>query len=196
MRNHKRRALIVVDVQNDFCSGGALAVPGGDEIVPVINSLIRSGKFRYVYYTLDWHPENHCSFKDYGGAWPKHCVGGSSGAEFHPYLFVDRQEGVIIKKGTDRRKEAYSGFDGKDSDSGWDLGLWLKLTKADEVYVCGLATDYCVKATALDARKQGFKTFVLRNACRGVELNQGDVSQAIYEMAIEGIIVIESEDIK
>ena len=185
-RNRERdaeNALIIVDVQNDFCPGGALAVTGGDEVVPLINELINSCLY-LVIATQDWHPENHCSFTEQGGFWPKHCLQNTWGAELHKDLKAHSYNCIFIKKGTDQNKEAYSGFDGTE------LEEILKERKIKKVYVCGLATDYCVRATALDAKKAGFKTFVIINACRGVNKNEGDVDRMIKKMRKSGIKII------
>lgn len=179
------KALIVVDVQNDFCPGWALGVAGGDEVIPVINRLVDS--FDVVVYTRDWHPQNHVSFADepqyVDKSWPAHCVAGTKGAEFHPDLVV-RTDGIIVDKGTDPEVEAYSGFQG--------TGLEEKLREwqVDTVYVTGLATDYCVKATALDALKAGFRTYVVVNACRGVDNPPGTVEKALEELREAGVEII------
>lgn len=186
MARRKNKALIIVDVQNDFCPGGALPVPKGGEVVPIINRLMRLFKRRI--FTQDWHPENHCSFKRQGGKWPKHCVRYSRGAELRGDLDFYGQD-LVFFKGTDPNKEAYSGFEGNK------LEKVLKEKKVGRVYICGLATDYCVKATALDAKKAGFETFVVLDACRGVEKEKGDIGEAIKEMYGAGIEIIFSEDI-
>lgn len=179
------KALIVVDVQNDFCPGGALGVAGGDEIIPVINGLVDS--FDVVVYTRDWHPQNHVSFagepRYVDKSWPAHCVAGTKGAEFHPDL-VMRTDGIIVDKGTDPEVEAYSGFQG--------TGLEEKLNErqVDTVYITGLATDYCVKATALDALKAGLRTYVVVNACRGVDNPPGTVKEALDELREAGVGII------
>lgn len=184
-------ALIVVDVQNDFCPGGALGVPGGDEVVGVLNEWIR--KFRErglpVVYTQDWHPENHISFSDRGGPWPHHCVQGSAGAGFHKDLAV---EGVVFRKGHDSEKEAYSGFDGhlvRDDgtiDTSVDLATWLKERGVKRIFVGGLTTDYCVRATVLDGLAAGFEAVVLEEASRPVDVEPGDGEKALQEMEEAG----------
>jgi len=184
-------ALIIVDVQNDFCPGGSLAVPRGDEVVPVINDLIQRfrEKAQLIVATRDWHPEEHCSFRLQGGPWPPHCIRGTEGARFHHDLNLDEQV-LIISKGTQPDREAYSGFEGTD--------LQEKLQKAgvDQVYVCGLATDYCVKATALDARQGGFKTTVVTDAIRGVDVKEGDSQRALGEMKGKGIDLLLSREVE
>jgi len=198
------KVLIVVDVQNDFCPGGALAVPEGDLIIPVINRLQR--KFDLVAATQDWHPRGHLSFAsshrrtpgeriDLDGIdqvlWPDHCVQGTKGAEFAPGLERDRFD-RIVQKGTDRRIDSYSGFFDNGHKKSTGLGDYLKEKKASSVYVCGLATDYCVKYTAIDAAGLGFPTSVIRDACRGVNLERDDVKKAFAEMQRKGITVLES----
>lgn|SRR5690554_2458434 len=180
-----KKALIVVDVQNDFCPGGALGVAGGDEIIPVINRLVSS--FDIVVYTRDRHPENHVSFAETpqftDNSWPPHCVEGTSGADFHPGLVV-RPDGLIIDKGSDPEVEAYSGF----QDTG--LAEKLRARQVDTVYITGLATDYCVKATALDALKAGFRTLVVANACQGVNSPPGTVERALHELREAGVEIV------
>ncbi|MCW4020756.1 MAG: nicotinamidase [Candidatus Bathyarchaeota archaeon] len=176
-----RDALIIVDVQKDFCTGGDLPVPEGDTVVPALNKYIM--KFRkaeaLIVATRDWHPPNHTSFQKHGGIWPPHCVQGTEGAEFHPDLKIS-EETRIISKATSPEKEAYSGFDGTP------LGEELKNAGLKRVFVGGLATDYCVKSTVLDALRLGFETFLLEDASRGVNVNLGDSEKAIKEMLAKG----------
>lgn len=174
-------ALIIVDVQNDFCPGGTLAVPGGDAVVPVINGLI--DRFPLVVVTQDWHPSNHCSFVEQGGIWPPHCVAGTYGAELHPDLRADSID-VRVRKATTPEADAYSGFQGTD------LAKQLRSQGVDGVTVVGLATDYCVKATALDAKAAGFQVTVLAEACRAVDVNPGDGERALDEMGVGGVTVV------
>lgn len=175
------RALIVVDVQNDFCPGGALAVHQGDRVVDPINTLTR--KFESdglpVVFTRDWHPVNHLSFKQNGGIWPTHCVAGTSGAAFHPELYFP-SFAFLVSKATEPDQEAYSGFQGTG------LASWLRQLEVDEILVTGLATDYCVKNTVLDALKLGFKVAVAVDAIRAVDVNPGDGERAILEMLQNG----------
>jgi len=170
-------ALIIVDVQNDFCPGGALAVPEGDQIVPIINKYI--GKFvsknALVVATRDWHPKNHVSFKEYGGLWPAHCVQNSWGAEFHPMLNLPKNA-IIVSKAYEPNVEAYSGFQGTELDK------MLKERHVKRLFVCGLATDYCVKATVLDGLKLGYEVYLLVDAIKGVNVRPGDSEKAINEM--------------
>ncbi len=174
-------ALIVVDFQKDFCPGGALAVKDGDKISPALNEYIRifSVAGGVVFATRDWHPDNHVSFKAQGGIWPPHCVRGTEGAEFHPGLHLPKGT-KVVSKATDQSKEAYSGFDGTDLDED------LQSRGVENVYVGGLATDYCVKNTVLDAIRAGFDTALLVDAIRGVDLNPGDSERAMGEMAGRG----------
>jgi nicotinamidase/pyrazinamidase len=180
----KRRALIVVDVQNDFCPGGALAVAHGDEVVAPLNKLIDEFLQRGepVFKTRDWHPEKTKHFAAYGGTWPVHCVQNTKGAEFHPELTNDMHIRVISKGLGD--EDSYSGFDGTD------LGLQLQRLGVEEVWVGGLATDYCVKNTVLDALKEGFRVKALKDAMRAVEVNPGDGERAIEEMKNAGAEIV------
>ncbi|MBE3574477.1 MAG: nicotinamidase [Firmicutes bacterium] len=180
-------ALIVVDVQNDFCPGGALAVPDGDQVVAPLNRWIEAvlrggGK---VCYTHDWHPADHCSFRQNGGPWPPHCVQGTFGAAFHPAL---RVHGPVFRKGFLPDREAYSGFEGHlDGDPGKPaLGSWLKNQGVERVFVGGLATDYCVQATVLDACKEGFTVLVLTDAVRAVNVQPTDGTAALAAMQAAG----------
>jgi nicotinamidase/pyrazinamidase len=179
-------ALIIVDVQNDFCPGGALAVPNGDEVVPAINRLLQHRWLAVA--TKDWHPADHCSFKAQDGPWPPHCVQGTAGAELHPQLDVARIQ-VIITKGSRPEKDAYSGFDGTE------LAKILREKGMKRVVVCGLATDYCVRATAHDALKAGFEVLVLEDAIRGVEVTPGDSQRAVDELRAAGARVMVSSDL-
>lgn len=176
-----KTALIVVDVQNDFCPGGALAVPRGDEVVAMLNRYIEkfSAAKAPVVATRDWHPPDHSSFKPYGGIWPVHCVQNTPGAQFHPKLSLPKSA-FIISKGTYPKIEAYSGFQGTD------LTNTLKKFWIRTVWVGGLATDYCVKSTALDALQAGFEVVFLEDASRGVDLSPGDSQRAQEEMIKAG----------
>jgi nicotinamidase/pyrazinamidase len=180
MSSLKKRALIVVDVQNDFCPGGALAVAQGDEVVAPLNRLINEflEQGEPVFKSRDWHPKRTRHFAPYGGAWPVHCVQNTKGAEFHPELIDDMHIRVISKGLGD--EDSYSAFDGTD------LTLQLRRLGVEEVWVGGLATDYCVKNTVLDARKEGFRVKALENAMRPVELKPGDGQRAIEEMRKAG----------
>jgi len=179
-----KRALIVVDVQNDFCPGGTLAVPHGDEVVEPLNKLIDEFLERGepVYKSRDWHPPTTKHFADFGGVWPVHCVQNTKGAEFHPALRDDPRITVISKGLGDTN--CYSAFDETD------LLDQLRRQNIEEVVVGGLATDYCVKSTVLDARKNGFKVKALRNAMRPVDVHPGDGERAIEEMRDAGAEII------
>jgi nicotinamidase/pyrazinamidase len=176
------RALIVVDVQNDFCPGGALAVPDGDAVVEPINRLASAAPF--VVATRDWHPRDHGSFAERGGVWPVHCVAGSSGAELHAGIdrgLID----AIVDKGRAPDTEGYSGFEGTRLDE------LLRSRGVDTVDVVGLALDYCVRATALDAKRAGFDVIVHRNATRAVEVQPGDGERAVEELRAAGVSVVD-----
>jgi nicotinamidase/pyrazinamidase len=174
-------ALIVVDVQKDFCPGGALPVPEGDQVVPVLNSYIRLFKEAgaKIYATRDWHPPNHKSFKAYGGIWPPHCLKGSEGAEFHTDLILPK-EVKVISKATKPSIQGYSGFDGTM------LKRELNERGVKRIFVGGLATDYCVKSTVIDALKLGFETVLLTDATKGVNVKPDDAGRAIEEMVEKG----------
>lgn len=187
----KEDALVVVDVQVDFCPGGALPVPEGDKIVPALNKYIRMfGRYgALIVATRDWHPSNHISFKDYGGLWPPHCVQGTEGANFHPDLQLPERV-KIVSKATDPFKEAYSGFEGTN------LAEDLKRAGVKRVFVGGLATEYCVKNTVLDALNLGFEIFILEDAVRGINAMPSDVEKAMKEMLEKGAKKITLSDLE
>ena len=170
-------ALVIVDVQNDFLTGGSLAVPSGDLVIPVLNRAITlfGRQSLPIYATRDWHPFNHCSFKQHGGTWPPHCVAESKGAAFAAQLELP-QTAIIVSKATTAEKDAYSGFDGTT------LASQLRSYGIDRLFIGGLATDYCVLNTVKDALLQGFKVVLLLEAIRAVELRAGDGQKAIDEM--------------
>jgi nicotinamidase/pyrazinamidase len=174
-------ALLVIDVQNDFTPGGALAVPDGDDVLPRINELIDSGRFDLVIATRDWHPPDHGSFAthDPPGPWPVHCVQGTPGAELHPGLDRERID-RIVDKGQDPATEGYSGFDATG------LEKVLRDEGVDAVTVVGLATDYCVRHTALDALREGFAVTVDSAAVRPVDVQPGDGERALEEVRAAG----------
>jgi len=180
----ERRALIVVDVQNDFCPGGSLAVERGDEVVAPLNRLIEEflARGEPVFKSRDWHPARTKHFAAYGGTWPVHCVQNTRGAEFHPELLDDPRI-QIISKGTGD-EDNYSAFDGTD------LASLLRRQGVTEVFVGGLATDYCVKNTVLDALREGFKVRALTEAMRAVNLQPGDDARALEEMRRAGAEII------
>lgn len=186
----KKTVLLLVDVQNDFCPGGTLAVPEGDRIIPPLNALIRRCREKSIpiIATRDWHPPDHCSFKKNGGPWPEHCVQGTPGAAFHPGLVLDLSHDTIISKAVQRERDAYSGFEDTD------LRELLRKEAAQILYIGGLATDYCVKATALDALKEGFQAFVVTDGIRGVEVQLGDTQRALEAMQKAGAVLISSEE--
>jgi nicotinamidase/pyrazinamidase len=172
-------ALVIVDFQNDFTPGGALAVPEGDRVAARLNELAASGDYDLVVATRDWHPRDHGSFAAQGGIWPEHCVAGTTGAELHPGLDTARID-VIVDKGRDPATEGYSGFDGTD------LATILRDRGIDTVTVAGLATDYCVRATALDALREGFAVTLETAASRGIEAKPGDIERALDEVRAAG----------
>ncbi|HEY3862912.1 MAG TPA: bifunctional nicotinamidase/pyrazinamidase [Verrucomicrobiae bacterium] len=202
------KALILVDIQNDFLPGGALAVPDGDAVVPAANKL--QAAFPLVAATQDWHPRNHGSFtvnhsgrRDYEQIdlnglpqtlWPLHCVQNSKGAELAPNLQRERIA-KIFQKGTDLGIDSYSGFFDNGHRKSTGLGEWLKAGGVTEVFVCGLAADYCVKYTSMDAVRSGFAASLIEDACRGVNLRPDDVKDAIAEMKRAGVAIVQSADI-
>lgn len=180
------RALIVVDVQNDFCPGGSLAVERGDEVVGPLNRLIAEflGRGEPVYKSRDWHPPRTKHFADHGGTWPVHCVQNTRGAEFHKDLLDDPRVRVVSKGTGD--EDSYSAFDGTD------LAEDLRRRGVSEVWVGGLATDYCVKNTVLDAVRHGFRVRAVSDAMRAVELRPGDGARALEEMRAAGAEIVAS----
>jgi nicotinamidase/pyrazinamidase len=180
-------ALIVVDVQNDFLPGGALAVPGGDAVVPLVNRAIV--RFDRLVFSRDWHPRDHCSFSDtpefVDGSWPPHCVQDSPGAEFHGSLRVPLDAHFILK-GTEHDREAYSCFDGTGLED------WLREKGIERVFIAGLATDYCVRHSGLDALAAGFDTYIITDACRGVDDDQS--REALEELAAKGAKLITTKE--
>ena len=203
------RALLLIDIQNDFLPGGALAVPQGDTIIPVVNQL--QHPFSLVAATQDWHPVNHGSFAvnhpgknvhdqiELNGLpqtlWPVHCVQDTPGAELASALDRDRIA-KVFQKGVDSGVDSYSGFFDNGHRRSTGMGDWLKSNRVTEVYLCGLATDYCVKFTALDAISLGFKTTLVEDACRGVNLKPDDVRAAIAEMQRSGVRIVQSNAVR
>jgi len=185
MANEKKSALIVVDVQNDFCPGGSLAVAQGDEVVAPLNKLMKEflDRGEPVFKTRDWHPARTRHFRAFGGDWPIHCVQETPGAEFHPDLLDDPRI-TIISKGIDENADGYSGFDGTN------LAQVLREEDVQEVFVGGLATDYCVKHTVLDARREGFEVKALADAMRAVNVNSDDGARAVAEMRKAGAEIV------
>lgn len=201
------RALLIIDVQNDFCPGGSLAVPNGDQVIPVINSLIPH--FDHVLQTQDWHTPGHLSFAssneqknpfetiktDYGDQvlWPDHCVQGSEGAEFHPDLNTTQSE-LILRKGFRREIDSYSAFFENDHETMTGLTAYLHERNIDTLYLAGLATDFCVKWSAIDGAKQGFNIYVIEDAVKGIDL-EGSVDAAWREMKENGVKKTNSSEI-
>lgn len=181
-----KSALVIVDVQNDFFPGGTLPVPEGDKVVPLLNDYIN--KFQkadiIIYASRDWHPEKTKHFKTFGGVWPPHCVQRTKGAEFHPGLKLPK-EAIILTKGEDPNEDSYSGFQAKTKENK-SFADSLKEKGIEHLYIGGLATDYCVRATVLDALKQGFKVTILMDAIKGVDIRAGDSAKAIKEMEKAG----------
>jgi nicotinamidase/pyrazinamidase len=179
-------ALIAVDVQAGFEPGGNLPVPDGNAVVaPLIDAMGEAG---LVVFSRDWHPPNHCSFKAYGGVWPEHCVAGTPDAELDPAVVEAAPTALIVNKGTDPHREAYSAFDGAEKDSGTPLAELLRSRAITRLLVGGLATDYCVKATVLDALRERFKVIVLTDAVRAVNASDGE--RALSDMASAGATLV------
>lgn len=201
------KALLIVDIQNDFCPGGALAVPDGDSIIPVTNKLI--DHFNIIIQTQDWHPAGHSSFAsahpgknpydtiemDYGlqVLWPDHCVQGTTGAEFHPSLNTKKTQ-VIIRKGFRKEIDSYSTFFENDQKTTTGLTGYLKQRGITDLFVVGLATDFCVKWSVLDGIDEGFSMHIVKNAVRGIDI-EGSVEKAWTEIEKKGAHIITSEDI-
>jgi nicotinamidase/pyrazinamidase len=181
-----RDALIVVDVQNDFCPGGSLAVPQGDAVVPVMNRYMQQAteSGMAVFASRDWHPRETRHFAEFGGPWPVHCVQNTPGAEFHPQLRLP-PEARIVTTGTSAEDAGYSAFEGTLPD-GASFPDELRRLGVRRVHVGGLATDYCVRATVLDALTAGFETFLLQDASRPVDVSPGDGERAVDEMLAAG----------
>jgi nicotinamidase/pyrazinamidase len=196
---HKHSALLVIDVQPDFCPGGPLAVPGGDDIVPLINQI--ASKFETVVLTQDWHPADHISFArnhpgrapfetltmPYGEQvlWPTHCVMATAGAELHPGLAISHAA-LILRKGSHRNVDSYSAFLEADRTTKTGLDGYLRSRGIEHVYVCGLATDFCVASSAEDASKFGFNATIIEDACRAIDLG-GSLAQAWDRLAAAGV---------
>jgi nicotinamidase/pyrazinamidase len=208
MKGYENSVLLVTDVQNDFCPGGSLAVNEGDRVVPVINRIIRS--FTRIVATQDWHPQDHISFAvNHPGKkvhdvvevdgmkqvlWPMHCVQGTSGADFHPALHTENFA-LILHKGMNPRVDSYSTFTENDKQTVTGLEGYLKGLGIASVYLCGLATDYCILYSALDAVDLGFKTHVVLDACRGVDVPDGNVAKSVKTMQEHGIILTRSSEL-
>lgn len=202
----KKRILLLIDIQNDFLPGGALAVPYGDEIISIANQWIsKSDFFDQVIATQDWHPKNHKSFAsnhvgksvgdviDLNGTnqvlWPNHCVQNTEGAKISHKLNLEKIQ-RIFQKGANPEIDSYSGFFDNDHKSSTGLGAYLKEIGVTDVYLMGLATDYCVKFSALDCVGLGFKTHLIEAGCRGIDLNPGDVQRSLEEMEVAGVEIL------
>lgn len=203
----KKNVLVIIDLQNDFCPGGALPVSDGDKIIPVINTII--DKFFKVVATQDWHPQNHVSFASTHGKnigdviqidnltqilWPDHCVQGSFGAQLHSAL-NQKSIDLILRKGTAPNVDSYSAFLENDKKTETGLHYWLNGLGIKKVYICGLALDYCVYYSACDSVKYGFETYVILDATKGVNQPQGSIEKAIQHMKSLGIKFINHEEI-
>lgn len=207
MRIQAGDVLLAVDLQNDFCPGGALAVPGGDEVIAPIHRI--APRFQHIILTQDWHPADHKSFATahpgrqpfesvqmpYGEQtlWPPHCVQGSRGAEFHPALHLPKAE-LILRKGFRREVDSYSAFFENDRTTATGLAGYLRERELTRVFLAGLAYDYCVAFSALDARRLGLPAVVLRDACRAIALNNS-VARAEAEFAESGVVIIECSEV-
>lgn len=183
----KTDALVVIDVQRDFCEVGALPVPAGDEVVVPLNRWLRVGGLLKIA-TRDWHPLTHTSLQRNRGPWPDHCIQGTPGAGFHPELAADRLD-EIVSTGTEPQGEGYSGFENPQ------LFQILRDRGVRRLWMGGLATEYCVKATALDGRKQGFEVFIIEDAIRGIDVNPGDCDRARQEMEAAGVHFVRTEQV-
>jgi nicotinamidase/pyrazinamidase len=178
------KALLIVDVQNDFCTGGSLAVPDGEKVVPIINKLMQ--RFSLILASKDWHPRSTEHFKK----WPVHCVQDTYGAAFYPQLNDEKIQQVLLK-GTSTKDDGYSAFEATNLN----LEDFLRKQQVDDLYVCGLATDYCVKASALQAHDKGFTVFVVVDAVKGVDKDKGDSERAMEEMKHKGIVFVSSDQV-
>ena len=179
-----KKALLIVDLQSDFCPGGALGVKDGDKIVPVINNMI--DKFDFVISTQDWHPEDSVHFEK----WPPHCIANTHGADFQPDLNTEKID-LKLQKGTINKDDGYSAFEATNAS----LVDFLRENRITSLYICGLATDYCVKASALDSLNEGFHTYVITDAIKPVNVNAGDDKKALDEMYRAGCVLLESKEI-
>ncbi len=204
-------ALLIVDVQNDFCEGGALEVKNGNKVIPVINKLVKSKKFDFIIATQDWHPRNHKSFASnhknknvydvvtLNGIeqilWPDHCIQRTKGAKFHKDLNLGDKY-YVFKKGKNPNIDSYSGFYENDHKTSTGLSEFLTKHNVNKVYITGLATDYCVKFTTLDAIKEGFQTYIIKDAIKGVNVKREDSQKAIKEMKDRGCKIITSKKIE
>jgi len=205
---NEKKALLMTDLQNDFCQGGSLEVPDANTIIPIANQL--QGYFDVIIASQDWHPKGHVSFaSSHPGKkvndiimlndleqilWPDHCVQGTKGADFHTDLDTTRID-KIVHKGTDKDIDSYSVFFDNARLRETDLNRYLQANKITTLYIFGLATDYCVKYSCCDAIELGFQTFLIEDACRGIELTMGDIVKAVDKMRLLGVKIIQSRDI-
>jgi len=189
-------ALSVTDMQNDFLPGGALGVPGGDKIIPYVNRTIELFKKSDlpIFFTRDWHPPDHCSFKDQGGPWPPHCVQNTAGAEFSSELNIP-EGSTVISKGSEKNSEQYSTLGGRDADGNTESSL-MKKSGIRRIFIAGLATDYCVLNSVKDALAEGYEVYVLTDAIRAVDVNRGDGERALEEMIRAGAKTITSKELR
>jgi nicotinamidase/pyrazinamidase len=187
-------ALLVVDIQKDFCAGGALPAPGGADVIPAVNRHLADARSREmpVYATRDWHPPRTSHFKEYGGVWPPHCVQGTAGAQFHPDLKLP-PDAIVVNKGDDPQRHGYSAFDGHTS-AGKTLLDDLRDRHITRVYVMGIATDYCVRESALDALRAGLEVRVLTDAIAGIDVRPGDAQRALDEISAAGAHIVPTLD--
>lgn len=185
-----KQALIVVDMQKDFCEGGVLAVPGAEDIFHSVNTLIRwfESKGYPIFFTRDWHPADHCSFTENGGDWPEHCVQFTKGADFHPNLRIPAAA-AIVSKASHSSRDGYSGFEETE------LEMMLNAYEPERVVIVGLATDYCVKHTVIDSCRCGFNTVIVDGAMQAVNRNPGDGTAAIEEMECAGADLVWIRDV-
>lgn len=201
-----KKALLIIDIQNDFCPGGALEVPEGDKIIPEVNKLSDMDKFSKVIATQDWHPPEHISFAsnqekepfseiEIDGVkqtlWPDHCVQGADGAKFHPRLDLKPVD-LILRKGGSPDVDSYSAFLENDKKTETGLHYYLKGMDIEEIFVCGLATDFCVYYSCLDGIKYDFKVNLVRDATRGIDQPEGSVDEALEDMEDKGVVITKS----
>ncbi len=192
-----KNALLIIDVQNDFCPGGTLAVTEGDSVVEPLNDMIKLAREKgwLIIASRDWHPKDTAHFKEFGGIWPAHCIEGTAGAKFKHGLLLPEKT-VIINKGTSKEDDGYSPFEGVDSILDLPLAQILKIKGITDIFVGGLATDYCVKAGVLDALKNGYEVFLLEDAVKAVNLKPDDGANAIAEMREAGAIITDTTEVK
>ncbi len=190
-----KKALLIADPQIDFCPGGALGIKDGDKIIPAVNAYVRSFAQRQlpIFITRDWHPQKTKHFKVYGGVWPRHCVHDTKGAAFHPGLRLPK-EAIILSKGMDPEEDSYSAFHAYDNNHK-ELHHLLQIFGVTELYIGGLATDYCVKYSVLDALKYGYEVYVLLDATKGVDLKPQDSVGAVRQMLAAGAGMMTLADI-